>query len=246
MAHLVLLGGVHFAEGDVAAGGNEDRIVAEALVAARRPDRACRRRGPRTSRPDRRSARRSRGHRRNAPQAQRRARSLRTRARPFPLRAPVAIASASSAQRAEKMPGAPCNASTHRPLSSARREGRTDRPPGAPSNRHCRRRCCRSLPAPGGPALRRRRRRCRAAPSARAISRSLPAIMGGDDQLVADRPHRPVALSCAAKISAQPIRARRSSRSRPSSSKRLALGRHLRLDDRAVGGQDEIAVRSRP
>ena len=70
----------------------------------------------------------------------------------------------------------------------------------------------------------------------------LAGIVGGDDQLVADRPHRPTAFNCAAKISSQPMRARRSSRSRPSSSKRLAFGGQLRLDDRAVGGEHEIAV----
>ena len=43
-------------------------------------------------------------------------------------------------------------------------------------------------------------------------------IVGRDDQVVADRPHRPAAFNCAAKISEQPMRARRSSRSRPSSS----------------------------
>src|SRR5258705_13204418 len=47
----------------------------------------------------------------------------------------------------------------------------------------------------------------------------LARIVGRDDELPADRPHRPVAFSCAAKISPQPIRARRNSRSRPSSSK---------------------------
>src|SRR5258705_11639448 len=47
----------------------------------------------------------------------------------------------------------------------------------------------------------------------------LPRFGGCDARLPADRPHRPVAFSCAAKISPQPIRARRNSRSRPSSSK---------------------------
>ena len=43
-------------------------------------------------------------------------------------------------------------------------------------------------------------------------------IVGRNDQPVADRPHRPVAFSWAAKISEQPMRASRSSRSKPSSS----------------------------
>src|SRR6185436_15431292 len=48
----------------------------------------------------------------------------------------------------------------------------------------------------------------------------LALIVTGDDEPACRQPpHRPVALSCAAKISAQPIRARRSSRSSPSSSK---------------------------
>src|SRR6476661_4303150 len=47
----------------------------------------------------------------------------------------------------------------------------------------------------------------------------LAGIVGRDDQLVAERPHRPVAFSWAWKISEQPMRARRRSRSRPSSSK---------------------------
>ena len=48
----------------------------------------------------------------------------------------------------------------------------------------------------------------------------LARIVAGDDQPAGlELPHRPVALSCAAKISAQPIRASRSSRSSPSSSK---------------------------
>ena len=50
----------------------------------------------------------------------------------------------------------------------------------------------------------------------------LARIVGGDDQPVADRPHAialwPVAFSWAAKISEQPMRARRSNRSKPSSS----------------------------
>ena len=46
----------------------------------------------------------------------------------------------------------------------------------------------------------------------------LAGIVCRDDELVADRPHRPVAFSWAAKISQQPIRARRSRRSKPSSS----------------------------
>ena len=48
----------------------------------------------------------------------------------------------------------------------------------------------------------------------------LAGIMAGDDQPAALQSprQRPVALSCAAKISAQPIRARRSSRNSPSSS----------------------------
>ena len=53
---------------------------------------------------------------------------------------------------------------------------------------------------------------------------------------------RPAAFSWAAKISAQPMRARRSRRSSPSSSKHFAFGGDLRLDDRAVGGEHEIAV----
>src|SRR5206468_12279568 len=46
----------------------------------------------------------------------------------------------------------------------------------------------------------------------------LACIVRGDDELLADRSHRPVAFSWAAKISEQPMRARRSSRSSPSSS----------------------------
>jgi hypothetical protein len=46
----------------------------------------------------------------------------------------------------------------------------------------------------------------------------LSLIVAGDDQLAGPQlPHRPVALSWAAKMSPQPIRARRSSRSRSSS-----------------------------
>src|SRR5204862_3582103 len=47
----------------------------------------------------------------------------------------------------------------------------------------------------------------------------LAGVVSGDDELAADRPHRPVAFSCAVKISEQPMRARRSRRSKPSSSK---------------------------
>src|SRR5690606_1319593 len=48
----------------------------------------------------------------------------------------------------------------------------------------------------------------------------LAFIVAGDDQLAGQQlvGHRPVALSCAAKMSAQPMRARRSRRSSPSSS----------------------------
>src|SRR6476619_1830586 len=47
----------------------------------------------------------------------------------------------------------------------------------------------------------------------------LARVMGGNDELVAKRPHRPVACSWAAKMSPHPMRARRSRRSKPSSSK---------------------------
>src|SRR6185369_4046014 len=47
----------------------------------------------------------------------------------------------------------------------------------------------------------------------------LARIVGRDDQFAPDRPHRPVAFSWAAKISLQPMRASRSKRSSPSSSK---------------------------
>ena len=53
----------------------------------------------------------------------------------------------------------------------------------------------------------------------RADFAQLALVMGRDDQLRPDRVHRPHAFNWAAKMSAQPIRARRSRRSRPSSSK---------------------------
>ena len=68
-------------------------------------------------------------------------------------------------------------------------------------------------------------------------------VVGGDDQFL-DWFHRPTAFNCAAKISVQPIRASRSSRSRRFLVEGRALGGNLRLDDRAVAGQDEIAVRA--
>ncbi len=70
----------------------------------------------------------------------------------------------------------------------------------------------------------------------------LALVVGGDDQLRPDRVHRPQAFNCAAKMSPQPIRARRSRRSRPFFVERRALGGKLCLDDGAVGGEDEIAV----
>ena len=70
----------------------------------------------------------------------------------------------------------------------------------------------------------------------------LAGVVGRNDQLVADRPHRPTAFSCAWKISrtADPREAEQSQQSFLVVT--FALGGHLRLDDRAVGGQHEIAV----
>ena len=131
VADRVLLGRVHLAEGLLVAGGDEDRIVAEAVRRRAAARRGCRRPGLRTIRCGRRASR-ARARRRNGRCGWRRGRAPPARPGPAriarlksrsPLTSPGPASGdtlgSASAQRAEKMPGRSPSASTHRPLSSA-------------------------------------------------------------------------------------------------------------------------------
>ena len=152
------------------------------------------------------------------------------------------LPSSSSAQRAEKMPGRPWSASTHRPLSSAsagrpREVGRLARlqigivGEGVADLLGLGQ--AELLGADAGDAERL---------DQRGDLAQLARIVGRDDQLVADRPHRPVAFSCAAKISDAADAGEAEQPQQAFLVEAFAFGGQLRLDDRAVGGQHEIAV----
>ena len=244
VADRVLFRRVDLAEGLVVAGGDEHRVVAEALVAARRPDQravdpAFEALDLAVVGPGERQARR-RNARRGPASGPAASTSRQTRSI---AAAEVAVAglvlgparredARAAVERVDAQPavvGERGQAATGRPLSRAFKSALSTKvlPISSGSGRPSSAAPTQSMPSGA---------------SSSPISRSLPGIVGRDDQFGTDRLHRPVAFSCAAKISVQPIRARRSRRSRPSSSKRLALGGELRLDDRAVAGQHEIAV----
>jgi hypothetical protein len=204
--------------------------------------RACRRPGPSNVSPGRRWARRSRARRRNGRRGRRRAAastSRQTRSIASPKsRLPVLVLG--PARREDARPAV--SASTHRPLSSAS-AGRPDRSAASRAFRSAL--STKVLPISSGSgrssSAAPTQARCRAARAARDLAQ-LARIVGRDDQLVADRPHRPVAFKLRGENLAAADPGEAEQPQQAFLVEAFALGGDLRLDDRAVAGEHEIAV----